>query len=132
MTFEEFIYYLAVPPFQDTEEVNSWVSRSARNKLPDMHRLESTADLLPALDKLHEFIQLMQGDFEKRNTACRVYLQIIKQINNLHLKMDQKDKSANSLCFFSLVYLTLLKERARVTSTGSTAASSFLLVSVTF
>lgn len=40
----------------------SWVSRSARNKLSDVHRLESTADLLPALDRLHEFIQLMQGD----------------------------------------------------------------------
>lgn len=47
----------------------SWLSRSARNKLSDVHRLESTADLLPALDRLHEFIQLMQGDNVKKNTA---------------------------------------------------------------
>lgn len=26
-----------------------------------IYKLESTADLLPALDKLHELIQLMQG-----------------------------------------------------------------------
>nr|XP_046245454.1 polycystic kidney disease protein 1-like 2 [Scatophagus argus] len=49
---------------KDTEEVISLVSRSPRNKMPEMHRLESIADLCPALDKLHEFIQLMQGESE--------------------------------------------------------------------
>lgn len=55
------------------------MSRSARNKLSDIHRLESTADLLPALDRLHGFIQLMQGAFirlRKKNNDCRVYLKI--------------------------------------------------------
>lgn len=31
-----------------------------------MQSLESSADLLPALDKLHEFIQLMQGDLGEK------------------------------------------------------------------
>lgn len=39
------------------------VSKSQRNKMSEMHRLESTADLCPALDRVHEFIQLMQGHF---------------------------------------------------------------------
>lgn len=29
--------------------------------MSNIYNLESTADLLPALDKLHELIQLMQG-----------------------------------------------------------------------
>lgn len=45
------------------EEVIYLVSRSPRNKISEIHRLESTADLLPALDRLHELIQLMQGGF---------------------------------------------------------------------
>ncbi|CAK6973388.1 polycystic kidney disease protein 1-like 2 [Scomber scombrus] len=49
---------------KDTEEVISWVSRSQRNKMSEMHRLESTADLYPALDRVHEFIQLIQGETE--------------------------------------------------------------------
>ncbi|XP_044062213.1 polycystic kidney disease protein 1-like 2 [Siniperca chuatsi] len=49
---------------KDTEEVISLVSRSTRNKMSEMHRLESTADLFPALDRVHEFIQLMQGESE--------------------------------------------------------------------
>lgn len=54
----------------------SLVGRSARNKISDVHRLEATADLLPALDSLHEFIQLMQGE---RNTVCSVHLRVIQQ-----------------------------------------------------
>lgn len=41
------------------------MSRSARNKLSEIDRLESTADLLPALNQLHEFIQLMQGTLKR-------------------------------------------------------------------
>nr|XP_033488033.1 polycystic kidney disease protein 1-like 2 [Epinephelus lanceolatus] len=49
---------------KDTEEVIFAVSSSPRNKMSEMHRLESTADLCPALDRVHEFIQLMQGENE--------------------------------------------------------------------
>ncbi|XP_039984198.1 polycystic kidney disease protein 1-like 2 isoform X7 [Xiphias gladius] len=49
---------------KDTEDVISLVSRSPRNKMSEMHRLESTTDLCPALDRVHEFIQLMQGESE--------------------------------------------------------------------
>ncbi|XP_070825753.1 polycystin-1-like protein 2 [Chaetodon trifascialis] len=49
---------------KDTQEVISLVSRSARNKMSEMHRLESSTDLCPALDRVHEFIQLMQGESE--------------------------------------------------------------------
>lgn len=37
------------------------MSKSERNKMPEMHRLETSADLLPALDRMHGLIQLMQG-----------------------------------------------------------------------
>ncbi|KAF1392766.1 hypothetical protein PFLUV_G00031470 [Perca fluviatilis] len=49
---------------KDTEKVISLVSSSPRNKMSEMPRLESTADLYPALDRVHEFIQLMQGESE--------------------------------------------------------------------
>ncbi|XP_062417998.1 polycystin-1-like protein 2 [Pungitius pungitius] len=49
---------------KDTEEVISSVSSSPRNKMSDMHRLESTTDLCLALDRVHEFIHLMQGESE--------------------------------------------------------------------
>ncbi|TKS70244.1 Polycystic kidney disease protein 1-like 2 PC1-like 2 protein [Collichthys lucidus] len=49
---------------KDTEEILSMVSASPRNKMSEMHRLESAGDLFPALDRMHEFIQLMQGETE--------------------------------------------------------------------
>ncbi|KAK9542862.1 hypothetical protein VZT92_000688 [Zoarces viviparus] len=49
---------------KETEEMISSVSSSPRNKMSEMHRLESTADLGLALDRVHEFIQLMQGESE--------------------------------------------------------------------
>ncbi|XP_041797280.1 polycystic kidney disease protein 1-like 2 [Chelmon rostratus] len=49
---------------KDTEEVISLVSRSQRNKMSEVHKLESIADLCPALDRVHEFIHLMQGESE--------------------------------------------------------------------
>ncbi|XP_029283576.1 polycystic kidney disease protein 1-like 2 [Cottoperca gobio] len=49
---------------KDTEEVIDLVSKSPRNKMSEMHRLESTADLCHALDRVHEFIHLMQGESE--------------------------------------------------------------------
>ncbi|XP_071344802.1 polycystin-1-like protein 2 isoform X2 [Trachinotus anak] len=49
---------------KDTEEMISLVSRSKRNKMSETYRLESTTDLGPALERLHELIQLMQGETE--------------------------------------------------------------------
>ncbi|XP_077420923.1 polycystin-1-like protein 2 isoform X2 [Vanacampus margaritifer] len=49
---------------KETEEVVSLVSRSQRNKMAQMYRLESTADLFSALSRVHEFIHLMQGESE--------------------------------------------------------------------
>lgn len=44
--------------------------------MSNIYQLESTADLLPALDNLHELIQLMQGNnsffFAFRAVATRV------------------------------------------------------------
>ncbi|GLD47389.1 polycystic kidney disease protein 1-like 2 isoform X1 [Lates japonicus] len=49
---------------KDTEEVISMVSKSPRNKMSEMCRLESTADLFPALDRVNELILHMQGESE--------------------------------------------------------------------
>ncbi|XP_033930769.1 polycystin-1-like protein 2 isoform X4 [Pseudochaenichthys georgianus] len=49
---------------KDTEEVISMMSISPRNKMSETHRLESTSDLSYALDMVHDFIQLMQGESE--------------------------------------------------------------------
>lgn len=38
-------------------------SKSPRNKMLEMHRLESVVDLFSALDRLNELIQHMQGSF---------------------------------------------------------------------
>nr|XP_040021045.1 polycystic kidney disease protein 1-like 2 [Gasterosteus aculeatus aculeatus] len=67
---ENSVENLTLPPvtmatiLKDTNEVISSVSSSPRNKMSDMHRLESTTDLCLALDRVHEFIQLMQGESE--------------------------------------------------------------------
>ncbi|KAM7424265.1 hypothetical protein PAMA_000551 [Pampus argenteus] len=49
---------------KDTEVMISLVSSSQRNKMSEMYRLESITYLCPALDRLHEFIHLMQGETE--------------------------------------------------------------------
>ncbi|XP_074481384.1 polycystin-1-like protein 2 [Sebastes fasciatus] len=59
---------------KDTEKVISSVSSSPRNKMSQMNLLVSTADLGPALDRVHEFIQLMQGAFYYRKIANIDYL----------------------------------------------------------
>lgn len=60
------------------------VSRSPRNKMTEMHRLESTADLCSALDRVHELIQLMQG-------SSHIYLFLNSKC--------VKDKSGNNVYF---------------------------------
>ncbi|TNN80531.1 Polycystic kidney disease protein 1-like 2 [Liparis tanakae] len=49
---------------KDMEEVITSVSSSPRNKMSEMQRLETTTDLSLALDRLHDFIHLMQGSFK--------------------------------------------------------------------
>ncbi|XP_072321678.1 polycystin-1-like protein 2 [Eucyclogobius newberryi] len=47
---------------KETEEVITMVSQSPRNKICLSNHLESSADLCPALENVHEFVQLMQGE----------------------------------------------------------------------
>ncbi|KAJ0002278.1 hypothetical protein NQD34_002074 [Periophthalmus magnuspinnatus] len=47
---------------KEMEEMIMMVSQSPRNKMSQSNHLESSADLSPALDNVHEFIQLMQGE----------------------------------------------------------------------
>ncbi|CAL9701573.1 unnamed protein product [Knipowitschia caucasica] len=47
---------------KETEEVITMVSQSPRNKICLSKHLESSFDLCPALENVHEFIQLMQGE----------------------------------------------------------------------
>ncbi|XP_034536415.1 polycystic kidney disease protein 1-like 2 [Notolabrus celidotus] len=49
---------------KETEEMISLLSRSQRNKISAVGTLECGTDLCPALEKVHEFIQLMQGESE--------------------------------------------------------------------
>ncbi|XP_077448719.1 polycystin-1-like protein 2 isoform X3 [Stigmatopora argus] len=49
---------------KETEKVLSQVSRSERNNMPEMYRLDSTADFFPALNRLHELIHFIQGKTE--------------------------------------------------------------------
>ncbi|XP_030269688.1 polycystic kidney disease protein 1-like 2 [Sparus aurata] len=49
---------------KETQEMIDVLSKSPRNKISEVNRLESAADLCPALDRVHEFIQLMQGESE--------------------------------------------------------------------
>ncbi|KAK5935391.1 hypothetical protein CgunFtcFv8_020758 [Champsocephalus gunnari] len=49
---------------KDTEEMISMMSISPKNKMSETHRLETTSDLSYALDMVHDFIQLMQGESE--------------------------------------------------------------------
>ncbi|XP_076739560.1 polycystin-1-like protein 2 [Maylandia zebra] len=49
---------------RDVEQIISLASKSPRNKMLEMHRLESVVDLFSALDRLNELIQHMQGESE--------------------------------------------------------------------
>ncbi|XP_035484837.2 polycystic kidney disease protein 1-like 2 [Scophthalmus maximus] len=71
---------------KDTEEVISLVSRSPRNKMSEMPRLESTTDLCSALDRVHEFLQLMQGESE--SDPHWVYCSKFLLAGLCHLLMD--------------------------------------------
>ncbi|XP_029904166.1 polycystic kidney disease protein 1-like 2 [Myripristis murdjan] len=49
---------------KDTEELVNLLSKSKRNQMSELSGLESASDLRPALDRVHELIQLMQGESE--------------------------------------------------------------------
>ncbi|KAK7913234.1 hypothetical protein WMY93_013445 [Mugilogobius chulae] len=51
-----------IKPRLETEEMITMVSQSPRNKMSLSNHLESSSDLCPALENVHEFIQLMQGE----------------------------------------------------------------------
>ncbi|XP_056881813.1 polycystic kidney disease protein 1-like 2 [Takifugu flavidus] len=111
---------------KDTEEVISWVSRSARNKLSDVHRLESTADLLPALDRLHEFIQLMQGESESdlHWVYCSKFL--LAGLSHLLMcleKLDGKNFSSPEEYHQTLNTTNLLVRKAEMVLTSHLAFS---------
>ncbi|CAG5857105.1 unnamed protein product [Menidia menidia] len=79
---------------KEIEEVISLVSKSPRNKMPDVVHLESTADLCPALDTLHILIQKMQGETESNNHC--VYCSKFLLAGLCHLlmcleKLDEKN-----------------------------------------
>ncbi|XP_034437184.1 polycystic kidney disease protein 1-like 2 [Hippoglossus hippoglossus] len=71
---------------KDTEEVISLVSKSPRNKISETSRLESTADLCSSLDRVHDFIQLMQGESE--SDPHWVYCSKFLLAGLCHLLMD--------------------------------------------
>ncbi|XP_032415639.1 polycystic kidney disease protein 1-like 2 [Xiphophorus hellerii] len=51
----------------ETEKIISLVSMNPRNKMSEVLKLEASYDLVPALDRLHVFIQHMQGESESDN-----------------------------------------------------------------
>ncbi|XP_075881413.1 polycystin-1-like protein 2 [Nelusetta ayraudi] len=77
---------------RETEEIISLLIRSPRNKMSNIYNLESTADLLPALDKLHELIQLMQGvsESEPHWVYCSKFL--LGGLSHLMLCLEQLDE----------------------------------------
>ncbi|KAF3686523.1 Polycystic kidney disease protein 1-like 2 PC1-like 2 protein Polycystin-1L2 Precursor [Channa argus] len=76
---------------KDTEQLISLVSGSPRNKISEMHRLETTADLCLGLDRLHEFIQLMQGETESDHhwVYCSKFL--LAGLSHLLLCLEKVD-----------------------------------------
>ncbi|XP_069385333.1 polycystin-1-like protein 2 [Paralichthys olivaceus] len=71
---------------KDAEEVISLVSKSPRNKISETSRLESTADLCSSLDRVHDFLQLMQGESE--SDPHWVYCSKFLLAGLCHLLMD--------------------------------------------
>nr|XP_054588627.1 uncharacterized protein pkd1l3 [Nothobranchius furzeri] len=70
---------------RETEEVISLVSMSERNKMPELLKLESADDLCPALDRLHIFIQHMQGIIifcslseNYKEKKCNLFVKLLK------------------------------------------------------
>ncbi|XP_061598114.1 polycystin-1-like protein 2 isoform X2 [Cololabis saira] len=52
---------------KEIEEIISLLGMSPRNKMHETFKLESSADLCPALDRVHDFLRCMQGEAESDN-----------------------------------------------------------------
>ncbi|KAM7014913.1 polycystin-1-like protein 2 [Tautogolabrus adspersus] len=79
---------------KETQEVISLLSRSPRNKMPEVGTLEGSADLYPALEKVHEFIQHMQGESE--SGPHWVYCSKFLLAGLSHLAMSLEKLDANN------------------------------------
>ncbi|XP_060892627.1 polycystin-1-like protein 2 [Labrus mixtus] len=79
---------------KETHDVISWLSKSPRNKMPEVGILESSADLYPALAKVHEFIQHMQGESE--SGPHWVYCSKFLLAGLSHLTMSLEKLDANN------------------------------------
>ncbi|KAI3377578.1 hypothetical protein L3Q82_008747, partial [Scortum barcoo] len=112
---------------KDTEEVISMVSRSQRNKMTVTNRLESTADLFPALDSVHGFIQLMQGR-ESESDPHWVYCSKFLLAGLCHLmmcleKLDVNHFSSPEEYKQALNLINLLVRKAEMVFTSHVAYS---------
>ncbi|XP_054900721.1 polycystic kidney disease protein 1-like 2 [Poeciliopsis prolifica] len=80
----------------ETEKMISLVSMNPRNKMQEVLKLEASYDLVPALDRLHVFIQHMQGESESDNhwVYCSKFLlaSLCHLLMNLE-KLDAKNFS---------------------------------------
>ncbi|KAF7654897.1 hypothetical protein LDENG_00063320 [Lucifuga dentata] len=78
---------------KETEEMLFLVSKSQRNKISELHRLESSSDLFPALDRVHDLIQLMQGECESDHHWVYCSKFILCCLSHLLLCLDKLNKS---------------------------------------
>ncbi|XP_038557671.1 polycystic kidney disease protein 1-like 2 isoform X2 [Micropterus salmoides] len=109
---------------KDTEEVISLVSRSARNKMSEIPRLESTADLFPALDRVHEFIQLMQGESESDPHWVHCSKFLLAGLCHLMMcleKLDEKNFPSTQEYKQALNTINLLVRKAEMVFTSHSA-----------
>ncbi|XP_035986669.1 polycystic kidney disease protein 1-like 2 [Fundulus heteroclitus] len=76
---------------KETELMISLLSMNPRNKLSEMPRLEASNDLSPALDRIHIFIQNIQGESESDNhwVYCSKFL--LASLCNLHMNLEKLD-----------------------------------------
>uniref|UniRef100_UPI003AAB5C42 polycystin-1-like protein 2 n=1 Tax=Centroberyx gerrardi TaxID=166262 RepID=UPI003AAB5C42 len=76
---------------KETEELVYLLSRSPRNKMSELGRLESASDLCPALDRVHELIQLMQGESESDPHWVHCSKFILSCLSHLLLCLERLD-----------------------------------------
>ncbi|XP_017296730.1 polycystic kidney disease protein 1-like 2 [Kryptolebias marmoratus] len=76
---------------KETDEMISLLSMSPKNKMLEMPGLESSSDLLPAVDRIHIFIQQMQGESESNNhwVYCSKFL--LASLCHLLLSLEKLD-----------------------------------------
>ncbi|XP_029353372.1 polycystic kidney disease protein 1-like 2 [Echeneis naucrates] len=109
---------------RDTEEVISLISSSPRNKILETHRLESTTDLCPALDRVHEFIRLLQGETESdlHWVCCSKFL--LAGLSHLLMcleKLDEKNFQSHQEYQEALNITNLLVRKAEMVYSSHSA-----------